>query len=389
VLSCVACLKSHTEWQAYCKSGKRPSDIPNTPHVVYADAGWSSWGDWLGTGNVYSIDWRPFKKARRFVHSLGLKSGGDWRDFCNRRPSDIPSNPQLAYAQSGWSGWGDWLGTGSHRGGWQPFKKARAFVRRLGFRSHMEWREYCGSGRKPKDVPSNPDRVYAQTGWISWGDWLGTGSVATRLRKHLSFAKARAFVRRLDLNSFAEWREYCKSGTKPKSIPAQPDRTYADAGWSGWGDWLGTKTVATRLRKHRSFTEARTFVRSLGLKSQKGWREYIKSRTKPVDIPRAPDHVYAGAGWVGYGDWLGTGTVAPRLRQYQPFKKARAFARSLGLKSQAEWIHYCKTDKKPHDVPAYPGQTYAQTGWAGMGDWLGTGRVAAPRRRESEARTVV
>jgi hypothetical protein len=85
------------------------------------------------------------------------------------------------------------------------------------------------------------------------------------------------------------------------------------------------------------------------------------------------------ADWVGWGDWLGTGTVAPRWRQYLPFNKARAFARRLGLKSQTKWIDYCKSGKKPNDLPAYPGQTYAGKGWAGMGDWLGTGRVSNRR----------
>jgi len=367
-------LKSATEWRAYCKSGKKPSDIPNTPYAVYANTGWSSWGDWFGTGSVYSREWRSFKKARAFVHSLGLKSEGEWREYCNsgRRPSDIPSNPSGAYAQSGWVGWGDWLGTRSRRGGWQHFKKARAFVRRLGLNSHAEWREYCQSDRKPNDIPAKPDRVYAQSGWIGWGDWLGTGGVATRLRKYLSFAKARALVHSLGLNSFAEWREYCKSGQKPKSIPAQPDRTYANTGWSGWGDWLGTQTIATRIRKYQSFTKARAFVRSLGLKSQTEWRKYVKSGKKPIDIPSAPNQVYAEAGWVGFGDWLGTGTVAPRWRQYRSFKQARAFARSLGLKSQMEWLDYTRSGKKPDDVPAYPGQTYARKGWVGLGDWLGT-----------------
>jgi hypothetical protein len=78
-----------------------------------------------------------------------------------------------------------------------------------------------------------------------------------------------------------------------------------------------------------------------------------------------------------------------RADRGQPFKKARALVRSLGLKSVAEWSAYCKSGKKPDDIPASPRQTYLNEGWAGMGDWLGTGRVAAPRLRESEARTVV
>ena len=56
------------------------------------------------------------------------------------------------------------------------------------------------------------------------------------------------------------------------------------------------------------------------------------------------------------GDWLGTGTVATHLRQYRSFKEARAFVRGLGLKSEAEWRDYCKSGKKPDDIPANPDQ---------------------------------
>ena len=37
------------------------------------------------------------------------------------------------------------------------------------------------------------------------------------------------------------------------------------------------------------------------------------------------------------GDWLGTSNIASHLREYLSFKEARAFARSLNLKSEAEW----------------------------------------------------
>ena len=37
------------KWDEYCKSGKRPSNIPSDPATVYQDAGWVSWSDWLVT----------------------------------------------------------------------------------------------------------------------------------------------------------------------------------------------------------------------------------------------------------------------------------------------------------------------------------------------------
>jgi hypothetical protein len=143
----------------------------------------------------------------------------------------------------------------------------------------------------------------ANSGWAGYGDWLGTGAVATRLHRYRSFKKARAFVRRLNLKSGAEWRDYSKSGKKPDDISADPGQTYAEAGWAGMGDWLGTGRVAPG--QYRSFKEARALVRSVGLKSQAEWTSYGRSGKKPADIPADPYKVYANDGWAGYGDWLG------------------------------------------------------------------------------------
>ena len=190
------------------------------------------------------------------------------------------------------------------------------------------------------------------------------------LRQYRSFKKARAFVRGLGLKSVAEWREYCQVRQEARDIPANPDQTYAKDGWAGTGDWLGTGRVAP-WRQYRPFNKARAFVHGLGLKSHTQWREYCKSGKKPEDIPAAPNATYAKDGWTGWGDWLGTGRVANQFRQYRPFKKARVFVRGLGLKSVEEWTAYCKSGKKPEDIPAYPRQTYLNVGWAGHGDWLG------------------
>jgi hypothetical protein len=96
-----------------------------------------------------------------------------------------------------------------------------------------------------------------------------------------------------------------------------------------------------------------------------------------------PSIIYANDGWVGWGDWLGTGRIADQLRQYRSFKEARAFVHGLGLKTGAEWHAYAKSGKKPTDIPAYPNELYENDGWAGWGDWVGTGRVADRLRRPS------
>ena len=112
------------------------------------------------------------------------------------------------------------------------------------------------------------------------------------MKEFRDFESAREFVRSLKLKTDNEWREYCKSGTRPYDIPASPNTTYKNKGYLNLGDWLGTGTVAHKDKVFRSFTEAREFVRSLHLKGNKEWREYCKSGKKPDDIPAHPWDVY-------------------------------------------------------------------------------------------------
>jgi len=59
-------------------------------------------------------------------------------------------------------------------------------------------------------------------------------------------------------------------------------------------------------------------------------------------------------------------------KQVLPVEEAREFARSLGLQGHKECREYCKSGKKPSDIPAAPDLTYKNKGWSGIRDWLGT-----------------
>ena len=50
------------------------------------------------------LSWMPFEEARAFVHSLKLKNQTEWRIYTKteKKPYDIPSDPYKAYANSGW-----------------------------------------------------------------------------------------------------------------------------------------------------------------------------------------------------------------------------------------------------------------------------------------------
>ena len=412
-------LRNVTDWLSFSKGltpdlGKLPADIPVAPQHSYAGKGWSSWGDWLGTGKVaYHLrEPRSFNEARAFARKLKLKNHDEWYLLCRgkmpqrgRLPIDIPVAVDHVYSGRGWISWGDWLGTGkvsNSRREFRAFREARAFVRKLKVKDVDEWITFCRGGmrrlgQRPTNIPSNPQQVYAYKGWKNWGDWFGTGTVSTRVRKYRPFLEARAFARKLVLKNHQEWNSFCKGkmprlGKLPADIPVAVNRTYAQKGWKSWGDWLGSGAIASRFRKFRSFRKARAFAKELKLHSETEWRLFCKGGMPelgrlPADIPVAPWQFYADKGWKGMGDWLGTGNIAPRLKNYRPFRKAREFARKRKLKSGSEWSAFTqgrlpRLGKLPEDIPASPSGTYASKGWKGMGDWLGTGRTRPTRRKK-------
>ena len=43
---------------------------------------------------------------------------------------------------------------------WRSFSDAKMFVKELQLNSEKEWRTYCKSNKKPNDIPSNPNVAY-------------------------------------------------------------------------------------------------------------------------------------------------------------------------------------------------------------------------------------
>jgi len=67
-------------------------------------------------------------------------------------------------------------------------------------------------------------------------------------------------------------------------------------------------------------------------------------------------------------------------KKYQSFKNARDYVQHLQLKNEREWILFCKSNNKPHDIPSVPRIQYTKE-WKGLGDWLGTYTVALQNRK--------
>lgn len=134
----------------------------------------------------------------------------------------------------------------------------------------------------------------------------------------------------------------------------------------------------------RDFSEAREFARNLNFNGEAAWRNYVKSGSKPHDIPAAPAQTYKNCGWISWGDWLGTNRIATQNRKYKDFHDARKFAHSLKLLSYKEWLNYIKIFDLPNGIPKNPYKTYKDKEWKSWGDWLGTNIIAARYKKQRD-----
>jgi superfamily II DNA or RNA helicase len=299
-------IKSHKKLREFLKSDERPSNFPGNPKHNYLNKGWVSWEHFF---DIEKSEFLVFDEAKKIIHSLNLKNRDEWREYCksDKKPNNIPANPDTVYKKDGWINMGDWLGTGnlSNRDKkFRPFKEARQFVHSLNLNNIEEWLTYAKSPHMPSDIPTYPGKPYKKNGWINWADWLGKNTFQGNSKK-LTFEEAREFVRNLNLKSTKEWANYCGSGNKPSVIPNRPSAVYKDNGWQGWGDWLGTGTIAHFNKQFFSFQELKLIVQNNNIKSQSEWHNYYKNLVDKSNIPSNPQSTFKDKGWVNWADFLG------------------------------------------------------------------------------------
>ena len=377
-------LRSGSEWKKLAKHDQLPEDIPKRPEKIY-QTNWNGWKDWLGYKELtfWLKDWISFDNARKFSHSLKLESKSEWKKYCEfgKKPSNIPHTPELVYKKYGWKGWQDWLGydkprTSASRFHWRYFDDARELIHKQKLENLKQWLKFCESGKKPKNIPKYPDAVYKNKGWIGWSDWLGNGNIPNKDRKYWIYDDAVKYIRKLNLKNQNDWIAYRKSRKLPSYIPSVPWRVYENKGWIGLWHWLGTEKPKNYKKDYLSYDESKLIITKFKIIGKNYWSGFCKSGKKPKNIPSSPDRIYKNKGWKGWGDFLGTGIISNKNRTYIPFEQTKDFAQKLKLTDKNEWSGFCKSGKKPKNIPSSPDRIYKNKGWKGWGDFLGTGNIS-------------
>lgn len=189
---------------------------------------------------------------------------------------------------------------------WRPFIAAREFVRDLKLSKIKDYRDFCKTPSRPKDIPTNPEKIYNGE-WLNWADWLGTKRYVRKDDEYCSFIEFKDFIKSSGIKSSLQFARLYKLGKLPKNIPGDPAKIYAS--WNGWSEIFGKRFL--------SFEEARNLVRTLSITKASEWRQLVNSGRKPEKMPSHPNISYKNKGWVSWHDFLGTKATLVR----QPLKK--------------------------------------------------------------------
>ncbi len=128
----------------------------------------------------------------------------------------------------------------------RKFEDVRKTAQTLNFSSKKQWYAWAKTSSRPQGMPTDPQIAYAEKGWISWGDFLGTGAEveAPQVRRFKTFEEAKDFAISLNLKGQKEWQTFAQTSALPNDIPANPDKYYAKIGWKSWVHFLGAEKKA-------------------------------------------------------------------------------------------------------------------------------------------------
>lgn len=194
------------------------------------------------------------------------------------------------------------------RKSYKSFIECLKFVQKQQLHTVADWKEYCRSGKKPDTIPSHPNLVFKDRGWVDWAEWLGT--------RMYTYEQAKEVVAKMDIMNGVVWKEQAgKLFPRPSRMPLMPDKAYGKD-WEGWTKFLGHDEIKTRhpgpptpptlpynAPTYRPFEEAMKMVAKLGLKSNVEYAQW-RGKYPHTDLPYRPDEVYRDD-WIGWGAFLG------------------------------------------------------------------------------------
>ncbi len=357
---------------------------------------WTNWIDFLGTKKFSPLQRSKtfwfYKKAKSYVRKLKLGGKKEYELWAKNELNislgkvnlpkfpigKLPFDPFVVYKKN-WKSFNDFLGTNNlafYQKKYCSFSIAYRWIRRLNkyktlIDSEVTYKEYSKESKryekfkiipkgkfkglkvKPVNIPDNPKKVY-QDQWRDWEFFLLFVTPKLEPMNYRNYKKACLFAKNLKLNGQREWKDYCKASDmaiqqklskikkeKFKGLPLKPVdipkavynhyKIFQNENFN-WGEFLGTKNIQNQKKNYRDYKKAKTFIKSLKLKSQKEWNDYCRVskkykhlkkipdgkfkglKVKPIDIPSGVNRTYK-KNFKGFGELLGIKNLSSLKRK--------------------------------------------------------------------------
>lgn len=124
-----------------------------------------------------------------------------------------------------------------------------------------------------------------------------------------------------------------------------------------------------RPSKYYPYEQAKELIQAECITSIATYHKWFADN-RPKKIPKRPDVIYLGKGWVTWNIFLGNkNPFSHGKKDYIPYDDAKRHSRSLGFNSAQQWKQYCREGKCPPNIPHRPDYYYKT--WFTWRDWLG------------------
>jgi superfamily II DNA or RNA helicase len=412
------------DWWKIRKLPNFPNDIPSQPQITYKKSG-TNWVDFIGSSTRWKGGWIEYDDAKNIVRANKIKNKIDYKKFRKQKKYIyiLAGRPELVYKNSGWTSWYDFLGEGyisTAKRKYLTYQENQNFWINKKIKTRGQFWKYFKNNEVPAGVAKSPDAVFKNQ-WKGWGDYLKTGNLSNSVKQFKSYVETLKIVRKNNIKTRDEYIKFVNKHPElilRKSLKQFPQYKDADDFFdrkfitfkeakkiakeaniyniSTWKKFARGKTNLpvdikkfcknnnifniknffhnyshSEPKKYFSYREAKKKIKKLNLKNIVDFRNLSKKNLLNKKIPKVPNDFYKNKGWNGWGDFLGTGNLSPKIKYqlYLSFENAKKLIKKNNITTAKEYINFKSFNKNSFYLPSSPATIYKKS-WKGWNDFI-------------------
>ncbi|EKN4581188.1 hypothetical protein PXQ17_001556 [Vibrio parahaemolyticus] len=357
--------------------------MPSSPNVMYNKTGWKSYYDLFDLPNegLYTLEELKVVIKNALKHEeLTPESliGQLQAKYQSLREKDnrIPSSPSEIYAKTGWEGLRNLFDLPNIA--FYTIEELKSAIKKAleqegtkpeSIIGHLD-EIYQSLRKKDNRIPSNPNVVYAKTGWEGLRNLFNLPDIAPYTIEELKSAIKKALeqegIKPESIGQLAN--KYQSLRKKDSRMPATPNFFYANTGWKSYYNLFDLpKITLYTFEELKSAIQKALEQQGIDPQSIRPLSIKYKSlRKNDTRMPKSPNITYAKTGWKNYRDLFGLSESA-----WYSYHEAQNTIQVYLKKNNINLYNYSLSDlfsliaRDDPKMPSSPDKTYADH-WLGL-----------------------